>query len=348
MKRNITANMKIKIVIIWIGILRKSVYYIDMTSAKGVCPLAANAVRKRAFIQRTRLNRNWDLYLLLLLPIAYFAVFKYQPMYGLIIAFKNFSARKGILGSAWVGLYHFENFFASYYFPLFLKNTLLISLYSIFLGFPMPILLALSINEIAAPRMKKCVQTIVYMPHFLSVIVTCSLVIQFLSPTTGIINKLIVALGGTPQYFMAMESAFKSIYVLSDVWSGMGWNAIIYLAALSGIDPSLYESAEIDGANRWQRILYINLPGILPTVVITLILRSGSVMNVGYEKILLLQNELNYNPSEVISTYVYNKGVLQAQYSFSTAVGLFNNAINFVVLTLVNRMAKAAQQDTLW
>lgn len=305
-------------------------------------------VEKKTFVEKLRLNRNWDLYLLLLLPVLYFAIFKYQPMYGLIIAFKDFSARKGILGSPWAGFRHFESFFSSYYFLLFLKNTLLISLYSILLGFPMPILLALSINEVGAPRLKKAIQTIVYMPHFLSMIVTCSLVIQFLSPTTGIVNKLIVAFGGTPKYFMTMESAFKPVYVLSEVWSTMGWNAIIYLAALSGVDVSLYEAAEIDGATQMQRIIYINLPSIMPTIIITLILRSGSVMNVGYEKILLLQNELNYNASEVISTYVYNKGILQAQYSFSTAVGLFNNVINFAILMLVNGLAKAAKQDTLW
>ena len=212
-------------------------------------------VEKKTFVEKLRLNRNWDLYLLLLLPVLYFAIFKYQPMYGLIIAFKDFSARKGILGSPWAGFRHFESFFSSYYFLLFLKNTLLISLYSILLGFPMPILLALSINEVGAPRLKKAIQTIVYMPHFLSMIVTCSLVIQFLSPTTGIVNKLIVAFGGTPKYFMTMESAFKPVYVLSEVWSTMGWNAIIYLAALSGVDVSLYEAAEIDGATRMQRII---------------------------------------------------------------------------------------------
>ena len=306
------------------------------------------AVRKPTLREKMRLNRNWDLYLLLLLPILYFAIFKYQPMYGMVIAFKRFSARAGILHSPWVGFKHFESFFGSYYFPLFLKNTLLISLYSILLGFPMPILLALSINEVERPRLKKTIQTIVYMPHFLSVIVTCSLVIQFLSPTTGIINKAIAALGGTPRFFMTEEKYFKPVYVLYEVWSTMGWNAIIYLSALSGVDMALYEAAEIDGASRLQRIWYINLPSIMPTIIITLILRAGSVMNVGYEKILLLQNELNYNASEVISTYVYNKGILQAQYSFSTAVGLFNNVINFAILMLVNGLAKAANNETLW
>ena len=305
-------------------------------------------LRKRTLLERMRLRRNWDLYLLLLLPVLFFVIFKYQPMYGLIIAFKNFSARKGIVASPWVGLKHFESFFGSYYFPLFLKNTLTISLYTILLGFPMPILLSLSINEINNRRIKKGIQTVVYMPHFLSTIVTCSLVIQFLSPTTGIINKLIEAFGGEPQYFMTMESAFQPIYVLSEVWSTMGWNAIIYLAALSGVDKELYEAAEIDGASRMQRIFYINLPCIMPTIIITLILRAGGVMNIGYEKILLLQNELNYNASEVISTYVYNKGILQAQYSYSTAVGLFNNVINFAVLMVVNTLSRAGGQDSLW
>ncbi len=306
------------------------------------------SLRKRTLAERMHLRRNWDLYLLLLLPILFFIIFKYQPMYGLIIAFKNFSARKGIVASPWVGLKHFESFFSSYYFPLFFKNTLTISLFSILLGFPMPILLSLSINEVNSRRLKKGIQTVVYMPHFLSTIVTCSLVIQFLSPTTGIINKLIVAFGGKAQYFMTMESAFQPIYVLSEVWSTMGWNAIIYLAALSGVDKELYEAAEIDGASRMQRIFYINLPCIMPTIIITLILRAGGVMNVGYEKILLLQNELNYNASEVISTYVYNKGILQAQYSYSTAVGLFNNVINFAVLMVVNTLSRVGGQDSLW
>ena len=307
-----------------------------------------NIRRKKRFADRIRLRRNWDLYLLLVLPVIYFALFKYRPMYGLIIAFKDFSARRGILGSRWAGLKHFKQFFGSYYFSLTLRNTLTISLSSILFGFPMPILLALSINEVERPRLKKTIQTVVYMPHFLSTIVTCSLVIQFLSPSTGIINKLIALLGGEPKYFMTMPSAFKPVYVISGIWSAMGWDAIIYLSALSGVDTNMYEAAEIDGASRLQRILYINLPSILPTVIITLILRSGSVMNVGYEKILLLQNDLNYNASEVISTYVYNKGILQAQYSFSTAVGLFNNVINFAILMLVNGIARSAGQNSLW
>ena len=285
---------------------------------------------------------------MLILPVLYFAIFKYRPIYGLIIAFKDFSARKGILGSRWVGFKYFQMFFNNYYFGLTLRNTLTISLMSILFGFPMPILLALSINEVSHAKLKKSIQTVVYMPHFLSTIVTCSIVIQFLSPSTGIINKLIVALGGEAQYFMTQESAFKPVYVISDIWSSMGWNAIIYLSALSGVDTALYEAAEIDGATRLQCIRYINLPSILPTVVITLILRSGHVMSVGYEKILLLQNDLNYNASEVISTYVYNKGLLQAQYSFSTAVGLFNNVINFGIVMLVNGIARSVGQNSLW
>ena len=304
--------------------------------------------KRKPFLQRIHFRRNWDLYIMLILPVLYFAIFKYRPIYGLIIAFKDFSARKGILGSRWVGFKYFQMFFNNYYFGLTLRNTLTISLMSILFGFPMPILLALSINEVSHAKLKKSIQTVVYMPHFLSTIVTCSIVIQFLSPSTGIINKLIVALGGEAQYFMTQESAFKPVYVISDIWSSMGWNAIIYLSALSGVDTALYEAAEIDGATRLQCIRYINLPSILPTVVITLILRSGHVMSVGYEKILLLQNDLNYNASEVISTYVYNKGLLQAQYSFSTAVGLFNNVINFGIVMLVNGIARSVGQNSLW
>ena len=303
---------------------------------------------RKSFAARIHLKRNWDLYLMLILPVLYFAIFKYRPIYGLVIAFKDFSARKGILGSRWVGFKYFQMFFNNYYFGFTLRNTLTISLLSILFGFPMPILLSLSINEVSRPKLKKSIQTVVYMPHFLSTIVTCSIVIQFLSPSSGIINKLIVALGGEAQYFMTQEKAFKPIYVISDIWSSMGWNAIIYLSALSGVDSALYEAAEIDGASRLQCIRYINFPSILPTVVITLILRSGHVMSVGYEKILLLQNDLNYNASEVISTYVYNKGLLQAQYSFSTAVGLFNNVINFGIVMFVNGIARSVGQNSLW
>ena len=287
-------------------------------------------------------------YVMLVPAFLWLIFFSIVPMFGIIMAFEDYNPGLGMLKSPFIGLENFRYMLQISDVRQAIVNTVIIAVAKIIGNIIVPLTFAILLNELCLKKIKRPIQTIVYMPHFLSVIVTCSLVIQFLSPTTGIINKAIAALGGTPRFFMTEEKYFKPVYVLSEVWSTMGWNAIIYLSALSGVDMALYEAAEIDGASRLQRIWYINLPSIMPTIIITLILRAGSVMNVGYEKILLLQNELNYNASEVISTYVYNKGILQAQYSFSTAVGLFNNVINFAILMLVNGLAKAANNETLW
>lgn len=298
-------------------------------------------------ILRTAKN-NWRLYVLVSPVIAYFIVFEYMPMYGLQIAFKNFIATKGIWGSPWVGFKHFERFFESYYFWALIKNTLGISLLSLIFGFPAPIILALLINETRHRLFKRFVQTVTYAPHFLSTVVLVGMVMMFLSPKNGLINQMIVWFGGEPISFMTEPSWFKSIYVSSGIWQQMGWSSIIYLAALTGIDPQLHDAARVDGAGRLQRIWHINLPGIMPTVVILLILNVGSVMSVGFEKVFLMQNSLNIESSDVISTYVYRTGIIGAQYSFSAAVGLFNSLINFMLLVLVNSIARRMKQTSLW
>ncbi|MCM3292117.1 ABC transporter permease subunit [Paenibacillus sp. MER 180] len=297
---------------------------------------------------RKGLVKNWQLYLLLLPVVLYYIIFHYLPMYGIQIAFKDFMANKGIWDSPWVGFKHFERFFNSFYFERLLTNTVLISLYSLALSFPIPILLALMLNEVKAERFKKVVQTITYAPHFLSVVVVVGMLFIFLNPSTGIINHLIVAMGGESITFMTSPGWFKTLYVLSDVWQTMGWSSIIYLAALSGVDHQLHEAATIDGATRIQRIWHINLPTIAPTIIILLILNLGSVMSVGFEKVFLMQNSLNMSSSDIISTYVYRTGILDAQYSFSAAVGLFNSVVNFALLIVVNYIARRVNETSLW
>ncbi|WP_246627593.1 ABC transporter permease [Paenibacillus solanacearum] len=292
--------------------------------------------------------RNWELYVIISPVLAYYLIFEYFPMYGVQIAFKNFVATKGIWGSPWVGFRHFERFFDSYYFWRLIKNTLGISLFQLAVGFPVPILLALMINEAKSKWFKKTVQTVTYAPHFLSTVVLVGMVVIFLSPQSGIVNQIIVLFGGQPILFMIEPSWFKTIYVTSGVWQQMGWSSIIYLAALAGIDPQLHEAAKVDGATRLQRIWHVNLPGIMPTIVILLILNMGSIMGVGFEKIYLMQNDLTLESSEVISTYVYKSGIIQAQYSFSAAVGLFNSVINMILLVAVNYIARRLNETSLW
>lgn len=294
-----------------------------------------------------RLRRNWQLYLFVLPALLYFAVFHYYPMYGLQIAFKNYRAVDGIWGSDWVGFLQFERFFNSLYFWTVIKNTLAINLYQLLL-FPISIIVALSINELRNGPLKRFTQTVTYAPHFISVVVMVGIIIAFLHPVTGIVNLAIEALGGRPVSFMTEPAWFQSIYVFSSEWQNLGWGAIIYLAALAAVDPQLHEAAIMDGATRLQRIWHINLPSILPTVVILLILQMGNFMLVGFEKIYLMQNPLNLSTSEVIQTYVYKTGLLQSQYSFSTAVGMFNAVINLVILIVFNRIAKRVSGTGLW
>jgi putative aldouronate transport system permease protein len=268
-------------------------------------------------------------------------------MYGVQIAFRDFNPGLGITGSPWVGMDHLDRFFQSYYFWALIKNTLFIALYQLAL-FPLPILVALSMNEVASVRFKKFVQTITYAPHFISIVVMTGMILAFLSPTTGILNKALVVLGGQPIAFLNEPGWFKSVYVLSGTWQNLGWGAIIYLAALAGINPELHEAATVDGATRMQRIWHVNIPGILPTIVILFILEMGHFMNVGFEKIYLLQNPLNLGASDVIQTFVYRNGLLQGQYSYAAAVGLFNSVINLILLVAVNGLARRNKGASLW
>ncbi len=307
-----------------------------------------SAPNKRRSAGMKALRKHWQLYLLITPVVIYFIIFHYWPMYGVQIAFKDFIATKGIWGSPWVGFKHFERFFDSYFFWRLMKNTLGISLYELAVGFPVPIVLALMINEVRLKGYRKFVQTITYAPHFLSTVVVVGMLMMFLSPNSGLVNMAIKAFGGEPIFFMTEPGWFKSIYVFSGVWQQMGWSSIIYLAALAGIDPQLHEAARVDGASRLQRIWHVNLPGIRSTIVILLILNFGSLMGVGFEKVFLMQNSLNLEGSDVISTYVYRSGILGAQYSFSAAVGLFNSVINFILLITVNRIARKVNQVSLW
>ena len=296
------------------------------------------------------LVRNYPLYILILPVIIYYIIFYYKPMYGAIIAFKEFNPRLGVWGSPWVGFAQYQKFFSNPDFFRILRNTLTISISNIIFTFPAPIILALLFNELKNMKLKATAQTVSYMPHFISMPVLCGMLNLFLSPSTGIINTALKFFNITQEgiYFLGEARYFAHVYVWSGVWQGMGWGSIIYLAALSGVDPGLHEAAKIDGANKIQRVWHIDLPCILPTIIILLVMNCGSILGVGYEKVYLLQNNLNMTVSEVISTYVYKMGLQSRQYSFSTAVGLMNNVINFAILTLVNKLSDKLSGISLW
>ncbi len=294
------------------------------------------------------LRRNYDLYFLSLPAFIYYMIFRYYPMYGVQLAFKDFLAAKGIWGSPWIGFDHFERFFNSASFSLLIKNTLGISVYALIVGFPCPIILALMLNEVPSKYFKKTVQMITYAPHFISTVVLVGMITIFLSPGTGIFNQLFNLLGWDYIPFLSKPEWFKTIYVLSGIWQNTGWSSILYISALSGIDPQLHEAAKIDGASKLQRIWNIDIPGILPTAVILLTLNAGGLMSVGFEKVFLMQNTLNMRASDVISTFVYRVGLLDGDYSFSTAVELFNSVINFILLFTVNKVAKNLGETSLW
>ncbi|HHV96605.1 MAG TPA: sugar ABC transporter permease, partial [Clostridiaceae bacterium] len=269
-------------------------------------------------------------------------------MYGVQIAFKDYKTSLGFWGSKWVGFKHFIRFFNSYYFITIIRNTLTITTLSLIVGFPVPIVLALLLNEIMHEKYKKLVQTVTFAPHFISTVVICGMIVIFLNPTSGIVNHILAFFGHERVNFMQKAQYFKWVYVLSGVWQDAGWNSIIYFAALSAVDNELLEAARIDGANKVQRIIYINLPVLIPTIIILLIMRSGSLLSVGYEKVYLLQNDTNLSASEVISTYVYKRGLIDSDYSFSSAVGLFNSCINCIMLVIVNYIAKRISETSLW
>ncbi|TDF98947.1 ABC transporter permease [Paenibacillus piri] len=283
----------------------------------------------------------------MLMPVViYYVVIHYFPIYGVIIAFKEYSPLKGFLGSDWVGVKHFVDFFNSYYFWTLLRNTVIISFYDLIFGFPAPIILALILNEITQLRFKRFVQTISYLPHFISLVVIVGMILDFVA-RDGLVNQLIAALTGQAIPFMQKPEWFRTIYIASNIWQTVGWGSIIYLAALTSISPELYEAARVDGATRWSQLWHITIPGITPTIVIMLILRVGDMMSVGHEKIILMYNPAIYETADVISTFIYRKGLLEMNYSYSAAVGLFNSIINFILLVTVNQIARRSG-NSLW
>lgn len=293
-------------------------------------------------------HRYWQLYLILLPGLLYFLIFKYIPMANAVLAFKDYNVVKGIWGSPWVGLKHFELFFNNPVFWRLLRNTLGLSLYAIIVGFPIPILLAVCLNEIGDGFFKRAVQMVTYAPYFISTVILVSMLMLLLSPRLGVANLGLQALGLPQVNFLGIPNLFFSIFVWSGIWQFTGYSAIVYLAALVGVDPQLYEAAKIDGASRIQRILHIDLPGILPVAVIILILNVGSLLTIGFEKVFLMQNPLNLGTSEIIATYVYKVGLINANFSFATAVGLFNSLTGMILLVLVNAFAKRVSDTSLW
>lgn len=290
---------------------------------------------------------NRYIYIMLIPVVLYYIIFHYAAMYGMIIAFKEYSVGKGILGSPWVGLANFKAFFGSYYFWRLLKNTLAINILNIIIGFPFPIIFALLLNELRHDKFKKCVQTFTYLPHFISMTVLCGMILDFFS-TNGVVNDIIVMLGGSRISFFTMPEWFRPIYIGSDIWQSFGWNSIIYIAALSGVDESLYEAATVDGAGRFRRIISVTIPGILPTVVIMFIMKFGHMMSLGAQKILLLYNPKIYDTADVISTFVYRQGLIGAQYSYTTAVDMFSAIINVICLVSINALSRKVTESGLW
>ena len=294
------------------------------------------------------IRKNWILYVMVLPVLIWFLVFAYAPMTGIVLAFKDFKVKLGIFGSPWVGLEYFERFFGSYNFGLLLKNTIGISVYSLVIGFPIPIIFALLLNYLRQRHLKKTLQMVSYAPYFISTVVICGMIAIFMDANTGIFNQIITMLGGEPVDFLSKPEYFKSIYVWSGVWQTMGYSSIIYISALSGVDPAMHEAAIMDGATKMQRIFHIDLPSIKSTIIMLFILQMGSLMNVGFEKVFLLQNDLNMSASDVINTYVYRVGLVQNNYSYSTAVGLFNSVINMALVILANKGAKKFAGESLW
>lgn len=295
-----------------------------------------------------RVKSKWQLLAMFALPLLWYIIFCYVPMYGIQLAFRDYNPRRGYLGSPFVGLRWFQQFFSSYYWKDIIWNTFSISLYSILIGFPIPIILAIIISELPGQRFKKVLQNITYIPHFISTVVLCGMLYLFLSPQYGIVNTILGAFGAEPVGFLESSRYFKGVYVASEVWQESGWSSIIYIAALAGIDPSLYEAAKIDGASRFKRIWHVSLPGIVPTIVTLLILKIGQIMSIGFEKAYLLQNDLNLKSSEIISTLVYKQGILQGNIGYATAVGLINSCLNLLLIVLANKFCKKFFETSLW
>ena len=295
------------------------------------------------------LKRDYDVYLLILPVVAFFIIFCYVPMYGVQIAFKDYSPAQGFAGSPWVGLKHLERFISGLYFGRVIKNTLLMSVYSLIISIPAPVILALLFNEIRTKKLKVSMQAISYAPNFISTVVMVSMITMFLTPQTGFVDSILRVFGhSSDQSIINEPSAFYHLYVWSGIWQGVGWSSVIYSAAIEGVPVDMYEAAWLDGASKIKQIWYVTLPTISPTIIILAIMAIGNVLNIGYEKVFLMQTDLNLTTSEIISTYVYKAGLQQAQYSFSTMVGLFNNVINFAVLVIANSIAKRVSETSLW
>ena len=295
-----------------------------------------------------QIKRHRQIYILVLPALLYFAVFCYGPMYGIQLAFKDYYALEGITGSPWIGFAHFERFFNSFQFKKLLGNTISLSLLQLLFGFPIPVILALCLNYARNSKFKRFVQTVTYAPHFISIVVLVGMINIFFSINGGLVNQFIQMLGFEPVLFTGKEKYFQPLFVGSGIWQNMGWNAIIYLAALSGVSPELHEAAVADGASKIRRVWHIDIPTILPTIIIMLILNFGQLMGIGFEKAFLMQNSLNIGKSEIISTYVYKIGLVDAQYGFATAVGLFNSIVNFILLVVVNKISKKVSETSLW
>ncbi len=311
--------------------------------------IAQTGVKKQSFTERLKkdLQKHWILYLMMVPALIYFVVYCYGPMAGLYIAFSDYKITGGIFAGKFIGFKYFTKFFESYYFTRLLRNTLLLSLETLAFGFPIPIIFALVINEVQNKKFKSLAQTITYMPHFISIVVICGLVIDFTS-NDGLINQIIMACGGEPIPFLARPEWFRTVYVTSEVWQNFGWDSVVFLAALTGIEMEQFEAARLDGASRVQQIIHISLPSILPTIVTVLLMRIGHVMSIGFDKVFNLYSPATYETADIISTFVYRQGVLGANFSSAAAIGLFNSAINVALVVMMNKVSRKLTESSLW
>lgn len=331
--------------------VNKAVIKKDISQANTTRTHAKGTRKKDKDAYLGKLKRNRQLLILFAPVLIYYIIFHYLPMIGILVAFKDFKGFSNItefLTQNWVGFKWFKEFFSSIYFYRLMRNTFLISLYSTIWGFPIPIIFALLLNETKNEVFKKFVQTVSYLPYFISTVVVVGILFNFLSPSGGVINIILEKLGREPIHFMMSREWFRTVYIVSGIWQGFGFSSIIYIAALSDVDPSLYEAAEIDGAGKWRKIINVSIPSILPTIIILLILSLGQMMNVGFEKIILMYNPSTYEVADVIQTYVYRAGIVNAQFSFASAVGLFNSVVNFLLLITVNKISKKTSEISLW
>ncbi|UKA63433.1 ABC transporter permease [Arthrobacter sp. FW306-04-A] len=311
-------------------------------------PPGPRPVKRPLSFRLKRVASAWQLYVLLTPALIYIAVFKYWPMYGVQIAFRNYNPVDGFLGSPWVGLANFQRFVSSFQFERVLENTVWLAVLGLLIAFPVPIVLALLVNQLQARRFKKLTQTVLYSPAFISTVVVVGMMFVLLSPRSGLVNNALQLFGGQPVFFMGSADWFRPVYVVSDIWQHAGFSMVVYLAALTGIDPALHDAAKVDGANKFQRIRHIDIPGIMPVITVLFILAIGNLLNVGFEKALLMQTNLNTQTSEIVQTYVYHAGLQQAQFSYSAAIGLFNSLLNLALLVTFNWVARRATKTSLW